>query len=413
MAKKRHNPPTRKPPVFLSAAPGDFTCRRGELSGFWEVGGGSVELSAGQAVPSKTYVKEAIRCGQFVKLSDGVVFEVTAGDLANWVYEFRRMRDNGVKVPMPALHRSPKWEAAAREGFEKGNALGDPRHNMGWVDDMYMSGGSLWVRCTLIGDEAIRAAAASDVSIFSPASFTDGRGNEYRRPITHLCLCTDPVVPGLGSFVPVALALGANQEDAGMDVKAILEMFAQALGVDISGAESDDAAANQLAAAMKALAEKKADTADDPPAAPPTGAGGAAPGGRVASETTTTKRDFMAGGQGKQLVKLTRRNRELAIQGLRDGGFLRDDAEKRLKERYLDDKAIALSLSRADDDSDPDAEFDAMVESFRANGPIQATGEKTGRQDISASRDTRKGGKDDDDVLVKDAERRSKAGARR
>ena len=119
-----------------------------------------------------------------MKAEQGQEFEVTSGLLDNWVDQFSKMKANGVKVSIPNMHHNE----------------GNPEHNRGWVSSVFRRGNSLFMTCDLIGEEALRAASVSDVSIKAVKEFTDGEGNKYDMPLTHVALCTDPVVPGLFRF---------------------------------------------------------------------------------------------------------------------------------------------------------------------------------------------------------------------
>ncbi len=134
--------------------------------------------------PVRRFTKEVIRAGRYVKAADGLSFQVTLETLDHWVSVFRAMRAAGVRVPVPVTHTD------------------DPEANRGWLVDLQRSGESLVGTIDLVGADAIRLAGTCDVSIYSPAEHIDGHGNRYVRPILHVALCTDPVVPGLSPFQP-------------------------------------------------------------------------------------------------------------------------------------------------------------------------------------------------------------------
>jgi hypothetical protein len=135
--------------------------------------------------PVRRFKKELIRVGEFFKASENLSFTVTPERIDHWAATFSRMAANGVKVPVPASHTS------------------DPTLNKGWVASMSRQGNSLMADIDLVGD-GITLAGTTDVSIYAVPEFIDGTGNEYTWPILHVALCTDPVVPGLAAFVPVA-----------------------------------------------------------------------------------------------------------------------------------------------------------------------------------------------------------------
>ena len=188
---------------------------------------------AGPIGDAQRFIKDIIRVGEYYKESDAISFAVTAEMLDNWVLQFQTMKANGVKVAMPDTHAN----------------AGSGTHNMGWVDEMFIDGDRLFAVCTLIGDDAQLAASRSDVSIYCPAKYIDGEGHEYLRPIVHVALCTDPVIPGLGEFIPLA----ASQGEFAM--WELLVAFAKELGV--TGDFSQDKPEDLLAAIKEKVTPPK------------------------------------------------------------------------------------------------------------------------------------------------------------
>lgn len=150
-------------------------------------------------VPVRRFRKDIIRTGSFVKASDDLNFDVSTDTLDHWVAQFSQWTANGNKVPVPVTHK----------------AAGNPKDNAGWVVDMYREDDRLVGVFDLVGEDASKLALASDVSIFVPPTHTDGSGHKYTRPITHVALCTDPVIPGLGKFEAIAashLSLASDED---------------------------------------------------------------------------------------------------------------------------------------------------------------------------------------------------------
>ncbi len=320
-------------------------------------------------VPRRRYLKELIRVGQYVKASEDLEFTVTPATLDNWVTQFRAMRKAGVRVPIPASH----------------DGADDPDATRGWVDDMFVQGDSLYMSCTLVGDDAIVAAARNDVSIFSPHEFIDGAGNRYKRPIMHVALCPDPVVPGLGAFIPLAASLRLQRSQKMLE---LIQKIAAALG--ISEEVTEENAEQLLVPVLNALiARAKAEGGAQP--APGTAAPGAqaegsgvATGGTASTVTDRTITDNLAAsrsaaGPNAMVVRVLADNRRMRIDRAVEKGILRRPAAQRLIERYIGEgnAAVALAMSRGDAGDD----FDAVMEAFEANGPVAlATGTKTGPQ---------------------------------
>jgi len=188
------------------------------------------------------YKKELIRKGKFVKESDGIEFEVTDETLDHWPREFARMKANGVKVYIPIKHLDVKL----KQGAETYDAK-DPTNNAGWVRDIRREGNSLYGVVDLV-DPTL--ALKSDVSIYTPPRLVDGAGNEYVRPISHVALCPDPVIPGLGDFVPLAASQSSTSKETKMDFAKI----AEALGV--LGEINDSNAEEVILAGIKQLRDE-------------------------------------------------------------------------------------------------------------------------------------------------------------
>jgi len=151
----------------------------------------ALKLAAGGDGSSQRFRKELIRVGHYIKAHDNLDFEVTREALDHWVLSFNKMREAGVRVPVPVGHTE------------------NPEANRGWVHEMTREGDSLYGVIELVGTDAIAMAGRTDVSIYSPSLYVDGQGNQYVRPITHVALCTDPVVPGLDGFQAIAASLAS------------------------------------------------------------------------------------------------------------------------------------------------------------------------------------------------------------
>ena len=190
---------------------------------------------AGQ--PVRRFLKELIKAGHYVKESDGLEFNVTPALLEHWAATFARMRANGLNVPVPSGHTH------------------DGAANRGWVRHLFRAGDSLYGVVDLVGD-GIPMAATNDVSIYAVPEFTDGHGNRYQWPILHVALCTDPVVPGLGGFLPIAAALDSPPADA-----PVFRMRTVA-GPRIPGSAGVAAGANQHDFPRKTLAGAPMSIAD-------------------------------------------------------------------------------------------------------------------------------------------------------
>jgi len=385
-------------------------------SGTWSTLGPTqnIQLAAGQPwVPSQKFKKALITAGTFVKDSEGLVFTIDLECLSNFVLQFNRMKENGVKVPIPAVHRDKKWEDAARKAMVPGD---DPRDNMGCVDSMWLEGRTLMMGCTLIGTDALVAAKRSDVSIYSPSRFVDGHGNTYVRPITHVAMVVDPVVPGLGEFIPLAASLRQQEKPAMLE---FLKKLAAALGLDPNTIVDETAGMDLVMQAIDALIKKAGGSGEgqgddtgttNPPPASQAGKGG----GPVRKEVIT--REFAASRRAARddadddgpsvhprLISLEVRNRNLELSRLCTEGKITPDQKKKLAEEWCDAEAVGLVLSAGSDGSD----FERLIQVLDMN-PALKMGEKSGRQTPIALSDGSKGGTNEN-PLLKNAQARAKA----
>lgn len=287
-------------------------------------------------LPVHRYKKELIRIGRYIKASDGISFEVTDKTLDHWVATFSHWTKAGNKVPIPLTHRDPT----------------NPEQNQGWVVDMFREGNSLFAVVDLVGKDAGKLALTSDVSIYVPPEFTDGHGNVYRRPITHVALCTDPIIPGLKGFESVAASLQSTKEND-MDWTKIKE----ALGI---AEDMTDANAEELI--LKALAELKKITEDKLKV------------GEQKVEEIQASHKIKT--PDPLLVKLASENRDMKLRSLVASARITPAVKDKLAKRFVESAALALSLSKGDDG------FDDLVSILAENDPVKLK-EQTGPQVLS------------------------------
>lgn len=322
-------------------------------------------------VPTQRFRKEIIKTGRFVKDADGVEFLVSRDMLSHWVTQFIKMKEAGVKVPIPNKHVNE----------------GDADQNRGYVHDMFVDGDSLIMVCDMIGEDAIQAAARSDVSIKSPLKFVDGSGNEYERPIVHVALCTDPVVPGLSEFVPIAASRRSQKMDFNKIAKVLgieekmtsnnAEELILSVFEDVGGRVID------LEASLKDLADKQEKEDDE-------------------------KDDKEKVKPNPMIVKTLAENRTLKLSQLVETGKITPAARKRLAAQFIgkEDSAITLALSRDGNDG-----FDEVIAALKENASIK-TGERTGVQLEEGNGDLVELQRGSDgkprNFLMEDAERRVK-----
>jgi hypothetical protein len=336
--------------------------------------------SSADGKPMRRFRKELIRTGTFRKPKDGLEFAVTRGTLDHWALTFSQMRDAGRKVPVPIGHLNP----------------GDPRNNCGWIHDMFVEDDRLVGIVDLYGDEGLKLAATSDVSIYAEPEMQETTGGTYKWPILHVALCTDPVIPGLGEFtiaasldkpaatIPVLTlsmeapmpdpqvtpAAGAAAPAAGPSpAEAIKASFKKAINDAIDDPALDMTAT--LAAIKKILKDQEKVLGIIDPKAPTADATPADAGQAVAASLSTQPRP------GPVILGIVRENRTMRLDKLAASGKLTPPQRKSIEAKCLSEEALTLSLSAKAD------EFATICELLEAGPSI--TGERTGAQVLSLS----------------------------
>lgn len=328
----------------------------------------SVRIEDG--VPVHRYKKEVIRTGAFYKESDSLKFTVTPETLDHWVKVFQEWITNGNKVPIPEGH----------------SAESDPSKNRGWVLDLFREADSLFAIMDLYGEDAPRIAATSDVSICSLPEAVDGKGAKYNRPITHIALCTDPVIPGLSKFE----AIVASRKETSMNIKKLAKMLGLSLSEDEKDEEVEEkveAAIKKLSADQKAYLEMKAKEDEDKK--------------KKASQEDdedVDDDDEKTIAASHMVIKLSAENRQIKLDKLLESNKITPEVHDMLSKKYTDEQGLRLSFQKGGDD------FDDVFTMFAKNDPVQL-GEKSGPQPIVLA-DLLKGKKGN--PLLDDAESRSK-----
>lgn len=319
----------------------------------------SATVQGDDGVPRRKFRKDLIKTGTYVKDSEGIEFQITSDTLRHWVQQFSQMKANGVKVPIPSGHKN----------------AGDADKNRGYVEDIFIVGDMLVMSCEMIGKEGIEAAAKSDVSIYSPEDLKDGHGTVYERPIEHVALCTDPVVPGLGEFIPLAASQSAKGK--AMDLKKIKEVFN--IEEDLTPENVEALVLSKHADTVKTLEELGAKL--------------------KVLEVSLEKKDGPK--PDPQLVSLSSDNRKMKLEGLVAAGRITPAVLAKLSKLYVDHIPVALSLSNGTAN-----QFDLVFEALKENDPVVLK-EMTGKQVTLSALDNPVEG-DKPNMLVADAERRAK-----
>jgi len=239
----------------------------------------SVGLSTGGLTQ---YRKELIKVGKYIHPATKVEFEVTLSTLAHWVDVFTRWTTAGNHVPIPLGH--------ARAG--------NPEDNVGWVTGMSVEGNSL-IGIMELNDPKL--SLTTDVSICVESKVTDGKGVEYSNIITHVSLCTDPVIAGLGKFTKLSLSIGETDME-------FLKKLAVKLGI------KDDEVTEELV--LSTLADPKPGLSQvvDP------------------------------------VVKLVSENRALKLSNLVKAGLITPAIKDVISAKYVDVTVLALSMANKQED---------------------------------------------------------------
>lgn len=190
-----------------------------------------LKLTTPQATKVKglTFRKEVIYVGTFsAPQPDGSrqTFSVDKADLEHWRKSVELQLENGILVDVPIGHTTNP-EAS------RGKVVGAE------VDKNSRGEDALFLHIEFADAQAAKLAKTTQVSIFSPPSWTDGTGKTYTRPLRHVALTQQPVIPKLDAFTLIASLEGDfNTMDA---LKAICD----AVGIEYSDTD-DEATLQQL-----------------------------------------------------------------------------------------------------------------------------------------------------------------------
>lgn len=257
------------------------------------------------------YKKELIKIGQYIHPDTKQEFRVTKFTLAAWVASFNEFTNGGSKVPIPLGH----------------TRNGQPEANAGWVTGMFVEGDSLFGVMELVDTDL---SLTTDVSICIEKEVTDGKGIVYRNVITHVALCTNPVIVGLGEFTKLSLSIGDS------DMK-FLKKLAEKLGIKDAEPTED--------AVMLAL-EKK-------------------------TEIKVEKVEKV-----DPLVQLMSDNRGMKLSGLVKAGLITPAVSDIIRAKYIETGVLALSMIENADDG-----FDVLYKVLLENRPVKLD-EVTGVQSL-------------------------------
>jgi len=353
--------------------------------------------------PYQLYQKGAIKVGDYVKTSDNLEFQVTRQTLEHWNNVIHAMLSNGVQIPVPADH-PPK----------------DPYHvpaemNRGWVVDSYVDdsapdGAELVLTLKMIGEDGIALAHRSDVSIYSPVDYTDGKGNNYIRPIMHVALCTDPVIPGLSGWKAIAASLAGvgdlvldkvrgGSPNLGKDGDMDPSKLKEVLGIKEEMTEENSEA---LVLSAATALRKRADEADKKQ--------------KELSDALEAEKkahgDLKLSHQPRKadplVVKLMREARRTKLMALVASAKVTKAVKDELEDMFIGKDSQALTLSLESCSGDDPGGFDKLCAILAKNDPVKLK-ELSGCQTLSLADPNKEEDEDEKNPLIKDAEARAEA----
>lgn len=144
-------------------------------------------------LPASYFWRQSICDGTFTHPQMGFTVKVTPERRRQWEESFRKMRRNGVEVPIVEDHSE---SAAKTLGY-----VMDVRQRDGWFEELHQ----------YIGDTARERALKNRVSVQIVPDFVDGHGRHYGDAITHSAITPVPVVPGQGQPVSLSAASSPDQ----------------------------------------------------------------------------------------------------------------------------------------------------------------------------------------------------------
>lgn len=148
------------------------------------------------------YRKDLISIGQYrarggPDLKDNVPLDVTDERLQRWCDAFKRMRGQGVDVPILKDHEFAKRDTRGR--------VTDTDLLLGYLTDLFVQGDTLQGTCSFSGDDTAQTALrVGRVSIGVVDDFIDGGENQYGEVIEHVSVTPRPAYPNREGFVRVA-----------------------------------------------------------------------------------------------------------------------------------------------------------------------------------------------------------------
>lgn len=327
-----------------------------------------------EGVPTKKFKKDLIRVGKYIHPAQEWTLDVTAERMDEWIEAWKKMKANGVRVPLPAGHSY------------------DPRDGQGFLVELTREGDTLWGVLEFVGEDAISLAyRTQQVSISINPHFVDGKGIDYGEVIEHVALTGYPVVPDQEDFKAIAASLYvlATEEGEQKMTPEQLKKLQEMLGLEELTAEN---AAEKIGAKIeemqKAATELQAKLDELQKAAEEA---------KAAADEATPEVD-------PEVIDDRAESAEEAIDGLAEAGKILPSVAASLKAAFVGPKGkrFSLALSRRLTKTD-ESLVKKLVAALRQNDPVKL-GEQTRSQSRALSQEP---SSTDGNKLIADAERRA------
>lgn len=153
-----------------------------------------------------TYLeKDVIEVGDYVHPITKQRFNVNEQRIEHWAKTVRDMNAAGLEIPTPIDH--VETQLARSKHDEPYVSAAD---NLGFVVDARRVGNKLRLTHQLIGEDALIKAMRNRASIYVLPEFIDEKGRKWADCIMHSAYTPQPVVSGMGGFMPIAASYGGG-----------------------------------------------------------------------------------------------------------------------------------------------------------------------------------------------------------
>ena len=149
--------------------------------------------------PTMRFRKDLLAVGTYTPPNGAWTLNVDSDRMHKLARTFAEMRAAGVSVPVIAAD-------------ERGRHNWHPDNARGYLRDAAIEGDRLIGEIELVGEDAVRLAGRTEVSVGIHPDFRDGRGKDYGEAIDHVAVCLNPIVPNQQSW-RIAASCGGQADD--------------------------------------------------------------------------------------------------------------------------------------------------------------------------------------------------------